>query len=88
MIGISQKKDIKNLYVHVMADVNDDDRKSILQFFSAFFTKPNFINSNLTSKFITRKMIDIEIMNNKLYSKKPHKCLDTFSKYIHEICDL
>ncbi len=31
-------------------------------------------------------MIDIENMNNKLCSKKPHKRLDTFSKYIHEIC--
>jgi hypothetical protein len=47
---------------------NDDDMKSILQFFSAFITKPNFINSNLNSEFITRKMIDIENMNNKLYS--------------------
>ncbi len=88
VIGISKNKDIKNLYVHVMTYGNDDDMKSMLQVFSAFTTKPNLINSKLNSEFIARKMIDIENKNNKLYSKKPHKCLDTFSKYIHEICYL
>ncbi len=88
VIGISQKKDIKNLYVHVMTYGNNDDMKSILQFYSDFIKKPEFIDSKLNSEFIGKKMIDIENMNNKLCSKKPHKRLDTFSKYIHEICNM
>jgi hypothetical protein len=78
VIGISQKKDIKNLYVHVMTYGNDDDMKSILQFYSDFIKKANFIDSKLNSEFIDKKMIDIEKMKIKLCSKKPHQPLDTF----------
>jgi hypothetical protein len=69
VIGISQKKDIKNLNVHVMTYGNDDDMKSILQFYSDFIKKPNFTDSKLNLEFITKKMIDIDNMNSQLCSK-------------------
>jgi hypothetical protein len=44
VIGIDQKKDIKNknLYLHVMTYGNDDAMKSKLQFYSDFIKKTKF----------------------------------------------